>query len=171
MKTQKLIFLEKIVCFGNLIHVLSWRQHQCLCFHYWDVLTNFWRNNSWSIFDVVDRLCTLSHVNPSSWRPPVSFGYSQVEKAQCGRGGSIKGGSGAAAPAGGVRGEALFSAPQAKKKLGQKSAVLLNFECFFEWVSHACQVKNWGNWHPYLATPACYLTLLSQGCHQVLDNC
>ena len=50
---------RKIVCFGILIHVLSWRQqkHQCLCFHYWDFLTNFWRNNWRSIFDVVERLC------------------------------------------------------------------------------------------------------------------
>ena len=30
--------------FGILIHVLSRRQqkHQCLCFHHWDYLTNFW---------------------------------------------------------------------------------------------------------------------------------
>ena len=50
---------RKIVCFGILIHVLSWRQqkHQCLCFHYWDFLTNFWRNNWRFIFDVVERLC------------------------------------------------------------------------------------------------------------------
>ena len=51
---------RKIVCFGILIHVLSWRQqkHQCLCFHYWDFLTNFWHNNWRSIFDVVERLCS-----------------------------------------------------------------------------------------------------------------
>ena len=36
---------------------MSWRQHQCLCFHYWDFLTNFWCNNWRSIFDVVERLC------------------------------------------------------------------------------------------------------------------
>ena len=49
----------KTVCFGISIHVLSWRQqrHKCLCFHYWDFLTNFWRNNWRSIFDVVERLC------------------------------------------------------------------------------------------------------------------
>ena len=50
---------RKIVCFGVLIHVLSWRQQkrQCLCFHYWYLLTNIWRNNWWSIFDIVERLC------------------------------------------------------------------------------------------------------------------
>ena len=38
---------------------MSWRQqkHQCLCFHYWDFLTNFWRNNWRSIFDVVEWIC------------------------------------------------------------------------------------------------------------------
>ena len=45
--------------FWHLIHILSWRQqkHQCLCFHYWDYLTNFWHNNWRSIIDVVERLC------------------------------------------------------------------------------------------------------------------
>ena len=40
------------------IHILSRRQqkHQCLCFHYWDDLTNFWRNNWRSIIDIVERL-------------------------------------------------------------------------------------------------------------------
>ena len=48
----------KIVCFGITIHmVLSWRQQKHQCFHYWDFLTNFWCNNWWSIFDVVERLC------------------------------------------------------------------------------------------------------------------
>ena len=53
MKTKKLVFPEKTVCFGILIHILSWRQqkHQCLCFHYWDFWTNFCRNNRRSIFD------------------------------------------------------------------------------------------------------------------------
>ena len=32
-------------------------KHQSLCFHYWDYLTNFWRNNSRSIIDIVERLC------------------------------------------------------------------------------------------------------------------
>ena len=31
-------------------------KHQSLCFHYWDYLTNFWRNNWQSIIDVVERL-------------------------------------------------------------------------------------------------------------------
>ena len=48
-----------IVFFGILIHVLPWghQKHQCFCFHYWDLLTNFWCNNWRSIFDVVERLC------------------------------------------------------------------------------------------------------------------
>ena len=39
--------ISKTVHFGILIHVLSWRQqkHHCLCFHYWDYLSNIWRNN------------------------------------------------------------------------------------------------------------------------------
>ena len=39
--------ISKKIHFGILIHFLSWRQqkHQCSCFHYWDYLTNFWRNN------------------------------------------------------------------------------------------------------------------------------
>ena len=39
---------------------MSWKQkkHQYLCFHYWDYLTNFWRNNWRSIIDVVERLCS-----------------------------------------------------------------------------------------------------------------
>ena len=59
MKTKKNGVSRKIVCFGILIHVLSWRQqkHQSLCFHYRDFLTNYWRNNWQSIFDVVERLC------------------------------------------------------------------------------------------------------------------
>ena len=50
---------SKIVYFGILIHVSSWRQqkHQCLCFHYWYYLTNFWRNKWQSIIDVVETLC------------------------------------------------------------------------------------------------------------------
>ena len=35
-----------------------WNQ-QYLCFHYWDYLTNFWRNNWWSIIDGEERLCYL----------------------------------------------------------------------------------------------------------------
>ena len=31
-------------------------KHQSLNFHYWDYLTNFWRNNWQSIIDVVERL-------------------------------------------------------------------------------------------------------------------
>ena len=37
-------------------HLILWK-HQFLCFHYWDYLTNFWRNNWCSIIDVVERLC------------------------------------------------------------------------------------------------------------------
>ena len=50
---------RKIVCFGILIHVLSWRQQKCqyLCFNCWDFFTSFWRNNWQSLFDVVERLC------------------------------------------------------------------------------------------------------------------
>ena len=50
--------ISKIVHFGILIYILSWRQqkHQCLCFHYWHYLTNFWRNNWRSIIDIVERL-------------------------------------------------------------------------------------------------------------------
>ena len=58
MKIKKNGVSRKIVCSGILIHILSWRQQKnlCLCFHYWAVLTNFWRNNWRSIFDVVERL-------------------------------------------------------------------------------------------------------------------
>ena len=47
--------ISKIVHFCILIRVLSWRQkkNQCLWFHYWDYLTNFWCNNWQSITDVV----------------------------------------------------------------------------------------------------------------------
>ena len=54
MKTKNGVS-RKIVCFAILIHIFSWKQekHQWwLCFHYWDFLTNFWRNNGQSIFDV-----------------------------------------------------------------------------------------------------------------------
>ena len=46
-ENKKIGVSRKIVCFGTSIHVLSWRQqkHQCLRFHYWDFLTNFWSNN------------------------------------------------------------------------------------------------------------------------------
>ena len=37
---------------------LIWK-HQYLCFHCWDYLTNFWRNNWWSIIDGEERLCYL----------------------------------------------------------------------------------------------------------------
>ena len=32
-------------------------KYQSLSFHYWEYLTNFWRNNWRSIIDVVERLC------------------------------------------------------------------------------------------------------------------
>ena len=58
-KNKKTCVSRKIVCFGILIHVLSWRRqkHQYLYFHYWDFLTNFWGNNWQFIFDVAERLC------------------------------------------------------------------------------------------------------------------
>ena len=34
-------------------------KHKFLCFHYWDYLTNFWRNNWRSIIDVVSRKTLL----------------------------------------------------------------------------------------------------------------
>ena len=52
---REMIHISKIVHFGILIPVWSWRQ-QCFCFHYWDYLTNFWRNNWQSIIDIVERL-------------------------------------------------------------------------------------------------------------------
>ena len=60
MKTKNGVS-SKIVCFGILIHILSWRQHkhQCLCFHYWEFLTNFWFDNWQSIFDIVERIYYL----------------------------------------------------------------------------------------------------------------
>ena len=59
MRTKNTGVSKNIVCFGILIHGLFWRQkkHQCLYFPYWDFLTNFWRSNWQSIFDVVERLC------------------------------------------------------------------------------------------------------------------
>ena len=59
MKAKKPVVSKKIVCFGILIHVLSWRQQKCqyLCFNCWDFFTSFWRNNWQSLFDVVERLC------------------------------------------------------------------------------------------------------------------
>ena len=53
MNKEKTGVSRKIVF---LIHVLSWRQqeHQCLCFHYWNFLTNFWGNNWRSIFDTLN---------------------------------------------------------------------------------------------------------------------
>ena len=82
--------ISKIVYLGILIHVLSWNiyfrllrktwskmpkwstfevsflwKHQCFCFHYWDYLTNNWRNKWRSIFDGVEGL-NLS----VSWSPP-----------------------------------------------------------------------------------------------------
>ena len=40
---------------------MSWRKqkHPCLCFHYWDYLTNFWRNNWSFIIDVLSRKTRL----------------------------------------------------------------------------------------------------------------
>ena len=38
------------------------QKHQCLCFQYWDYLTNFWRHNWWSIIDVVERLAYKSWI-------------------------------------------------------------------------------------------------------------
>ena len=37
-------------------NVIFWK-HQSLCFHYWDYLMNFWRNNWRSKIDDVERLC------------------------------------------------------------------------------------------------------------------
>ena len=34
---------------------ILWK-HQCFCFHYWDYLTNIWRNNWRSMFDRVEGL-------------------------------------------------------------------------------------------------------------------
>mgnify|MGYP007022710994 CR=1 FL=1 len=65
-----------MVNFGVLIHISSWRQqkHQCLCFHYWDYLTNFWRNNWRSIFDIVERLWQ-SFYSISNFIPRKSCNY------------------------------------------------------------------------------------------------
>ena len=76
MKIKTLVFPEKLYfknsLFDILIQVLSWRQqkHQCLCFHYWDYLTNFWQNIWQSIFDNIERLylCLLKYV--SAQNPP-----------------------------------------------------------------------------------------------------
>ena len=50
-------YTSKLVNFGILLHILSWQQqkHQCLCFHCWDYLTNFWHNNWQSITDIIER--------------------------------------------------------------------------------------------------------------------
>ena len=73
---------RKIVCFGILIHVLSWRQqkHQCLCFHYWDFLTNFWRNNWQSIIDVVKRLCFATKMSTTIVHPRCKIWVWQIFK-------------------------------------------------------------------------------------------
>ena len=47
--------LSSITSNGSQIISFLWK-HQCFCFHYWDYLTNFWRNNWRSIIDVVERL-------------------------------------------------------------------------------------------------------------------
>ena len=50
-KHKHSVFLRKniikIVHFGILIHILSWRQqkNQCSCFHYRDYLSNIWHND------------------------------------------------------------------------------------------------------------------------------
>ena len=36
-------------------------KYQCLCFHHWDYLTNFWPNNWQSFIDVVERLLIILH--------------------------------------------------------------------------------------------------------------
>ena len=63
METERLVFPEKWyfkkVHFSNLIHVLSWKQQRHQFF--WYYLTNFWRNNWWSIIDVVERLSFWVH--------------------------------------------------------------------------------------------------------------
>ena len=43
-------------CQNELFLKYHFSGNQCLCFHYWDYLTNFWRNNWRSIIDVVERL-------------------------------------------------------------------------------------------------------------------
>ena len=57
---------------------MFWRQqkHQCLCFDYWEFLTNFWRNNWRSIFDVLERLCFWVHLQYSNF--VVNFHWNQL---------------------------------------------------------------------------------------------
>ena len=47
---------------------MSWRQpkEHCLFFNYWDYLTNFWRNNCWSIIDLVQRLFQVTSLTVNS---------------------------------------------------------------------------------------------------------
>ena len=47
---------------------MSWRQQkkQFLCFRNWDYLTNFWRNNWWSIIDVEERLFKVTSLTVNS---------------------------------------------------------------------------------------------------------
>ena len=62
MKTETIVFPEKwyfknsSFWHSNSRFVCRQQKHHCLCFHYWDYLTNFWRNYWKSIIDVVERL-------------------------------------------------------------------------------------------------------------------
>ena len=55
------------------------QKHRCLCFHYWDFLTNFWRNNWQSMFDFVERLC----FSVISDRRPKRFRFKNGSSIQC----------------------------------------------------------------------------------------
>ena len=67
-------------------------------------------------------------------------------------------------------GEALFSAPQAKKILGPK-AVLLQFSVIFEGLSDDRQVPNRGGLTTVLGTPDVVTCLALNICYQVLIIC
>ena len=43
----------------TIFEILFLWKHQCFCFHYWDYLTNIWRNNWQSIFDPTNKLKEL----------------------------------------------------------------------------------------------------------------
>ena len=67
-------------------------------------------------------------------------------------------------------GEALFSAPQAKKNLGPK-AVLLQFSVIFACLSDDRQVPNRGQLTTVLGTPDVVPCLALNICYQVLIIC
>ena len=66
IKTNTSDDIKKIVHFGILVHILSWKQNNTSVYYdYWEFLTSFWRDNWRSLIGAVEnfRFCASKNLS------------------------------------------------------------------------------------------------------------